>query len=133
MMYQNRDIFPPENRLKACTPASLPRQSISKEQLTAESYRRLRSRVLIFLVLAMSPFSGSVAGAETSKLTGILVEGGVVCPLVRSASGQTISLVGLPRDTRVIGRRVELTGSYLRESQCQQGDRTFQVTSAKFV
>ena len=65
----------------------------------------------------------------TEVISGILVPGGVECPLFRMDSGTDITQQGLPRSLMVIGSRLRIAGRWARKPFCQQG-RTFVATSA---
>lgn len=73
---------------------------------------------------AMSQSSGA---AETITVQGVLAEGGVVCPLLKSSTGELIPLMGVRMNEYPIGTRLELVGVFVKRSPCQQGKQTLRV------
>jgi hypothetical protein len=71
--------------------------------------------------------------ADDTRLQGVIVNGGVTCPLIRTSSGQTMSLEGLPSALNAPGTRVRLTGQMVQYSRCMQGEGTFRVTAASAI
>jgi hypothetical protein len=65
---------------------------------------------------------------DLETITGLTVEGGVVCPLLKLDDGETVPLTGVPLDAFPPGRRLVLEGRFVRVSMCQQGRRTFEVS-----
>lgn len=61
------------------------------------------------------------------RLVGVIVEGGVICALLRTTEGQEIALQGIGRDQYPPGAQLQLFGRYVRYSTCRQGEKTFQV------
>lgn len=88
----------------------------------------------IFLILAFSWLFAGDMMAEVSessekqvRVEGTLVEGGVVCPLLRTAEGELVPLMGISVDGYHLGTRMTLAGMFVRFSPCMQGQRTLQV------
>ena len=82
--------------------------------------------MVIVAWLASASASGDKMSLET--ITGMTVEGGVVCPLLKLEDGETVPLAGLPIDAYPPGQRLVLEGQFVRVSICQQGRRTFEVS-----
>lgn len=61
------------------------------------------------------------------SIRGTIVEGGVVCPLIRLPDGTVYSLMGIGAAEAPVGRRMTLEGRVVPFSTCQQGE-SFQVT-----
>jgi hypothetical protein len=88
--------------------------------------------VPVLSVLAIALFTAVPATAESQTLRGTVAPAGAVCPQVRLSSGETISVEGLPRELREVGRRIEMQGTFLRDSRCQQG-RAFRMVEGKYL
>lgn len=98
---------------------------------------RLRGRS-VYLALLLVPWflAPSWAGTRAKErnasvsqehLVGVVVDGGVVCALLRTVQGQEIALQGIGRDQYPPGTQLRLLGHYVRYSVCRQGEKTFQV------
>ena len=74
--------------------------------------------------MAMSQSSGA-AGNITVR--GVVAEGGIVCPLLKSSAGELIPLMGMRLNEYPIGTRLDLEGVFVKRSPCQQGKQTLRV------
>jgi hypothetical protein len=79
------------------------------------------------LIGAGVAMSQSSAAAESITVQGVLTEGGVVCPLLKSDSGELIPLMGVRKNEYPIGTRLDLQGVFVKRSPCQQGKQTLRV------
>jgi hypothetical protein len=76
----------------------------------------------------LSSMHGAVAQTRSSSsVSGTVVQGGIVCPLLRKADGEIVPLTGVAMDAFAEGTQLSLTGSFVARSTCQQGQRTFAV------
>jgi hypothetical protein len=60
-------------------------------------------------------------------LSGVVIAGGITCPLLKLQSGETVSLMGVTSQHAPVGHRLNATGDFIRYSNCQQAARTFRV------
>ncbi|GAB3385251.1 hypothetical protein GCM10027514_25820 [Azotobacter armeniacus] len=67
------------------------------------------------------------APAGQVRVQGRLVEGGIVCPLLRTAEGELLPLTGIGINEYPLSTRLTVNGVFLRVSPCMQGKRTLQV------
>ena len=66
---------------------------------------------------------------ELLRVRGVTVEGGIVCTLFRADDGTIFPLMRLSKNELVIGASLELQGTFVKRSMCQQGERAFNVES----
>lgn len=64
---------------------------------------------------------------EMETVEGVVIEGGIVCPLIRLKDGRVFSLQGIGQADAPVGRQLRLAGMEVQMSTCQQG-RTFHVS-----
>lgn len=64
--------------------------------------------------------------SQLVEVSGIIVAGGVECPLLRLDGGEQLALQGLRMQDAPVGARVTVRGLRIRMSTCQQG-QAFQV------
>jgi hypothetical protein len=81
-------------------------------------------------------FSGNVMAGETSsaeqiRIHGMVIDGGIVCPLLTTESGDRFPLMGIRKNEYPTGTWLDLTGKFIRFSTCQQGERAFSVETVK--
>jgi hypothetical protein len=57
-----------------------------------------------------------------------MVPGGVVCPLFQTVTGEHIPVQGLDKATYPIGTELQLEGTLVRRSSCQQGKQTLRLS-----
>ncbi len=89
------------------------------------------AKVLTFVLsLVMVVGSASVSVAEQS-IRGVIMSGGITCPMILDRSGRKIALLGLPSTLNVPGTHVRLTGQFIENSMCMQGEATFQIVRAR--
>lgn len=72
-------------------------------------------------------FSDEGGGARPQIIQGVLVDGGVVCPLFRLTSGEQVPLMGVAMAAFPVGTSLSLEGIFIKTSPCMQGERTFRV------
>lgn len=65
--------------------------------------------------------------APDTVVDGVIVDGGVVCPLLQTKDGLQISLQGVARDRFPAGTCLNIEGRFVRVSKCMQGARTLWV------
>ena len=75
----------------------------------------------------LSSVDGATAQTGPVPVSGVVVPGGIVCPLLRKADGEVVPLAGVTPDAFAEGTRLSLEGSFVPRSTCQQGQRTFAV------
>ena len=89
----------------------------------------------IFATLNFTCLSGRIMAVEKDSvsqpqalvLCGEITTGGVICPLLLCADGETIALVGIRLGQFETGTRLELEGRIISYSPCQQGKQSFRV------
>lgn len=64
---------------------------------------------------------------QSERILGVIVQGGVVCPLFLADDGSRFPLQGVDRERYPVGTRLSLVGQFVRVSKCMQGPRTLQV------
>jgi hypothetical protein len=79
------------------------------------------------LIWLLSSMDGATAQSGPVPVSGVVVPGGIVCPLLRLPDGETVPLAGVAPDTFPQGTRLSLEGAFVLRSTCQQGQRTFAV------
>lgn len=70
------------------------------------------------------------ASPGRALVRGVLVAGGVICPLLQLVSGERVPLMGLGMDDHPPGTELTLEGHFVERSPCQQGGRTFRIERA---
>jgi hypothetical protein len=92
-----------------------------------------RSDFAIHMIVIACLTGGTIlapaSAAELVRVNGVMAEGGIVCPLFRSDDGTIFPLMGLNQNEHAIGTRLELEGTFVKRSTCQQGEKTFNVES----
>ena len=66
--------------------------------------------------------------AQVQSISGIVVDGGIVCPLLKLADGRVYALQGAARADAPVGLAITVSGMLIAMSTCQQGD-AFLVTA----
>lgn len=96
--------------------------------------RQLKWRLMAALVIVgglggemSNSFSSEGGGTWVQIIQGVLVDGGVVCPLFRLASGEQVPLMGVTMAAFPVGTSLSLEGVFIKTSPCMQGERTFRV------
>jgi hypothetical protein len=87
-------------------------------------------RYCISKIILLAYLSISFAFAEEynlNSLIGNVIDGGVICPLIKTNEGEVFALVGIPNDKFAINTKLELEGTYIKRSICQQGDMAFRI------
>jgi hypothetical protein len=64
---------------------------------------------------------------ETITVKGVLVDGGIVCPLLKLATGELVPLMGIGMTDYPFGTRLEIKGTLIQHSPCQQGSQTLRI------
>jgi hypothetical protein len=64
---------------------------------------------------------------ETITATGVLVDGGIVCPLLKLTTGELLPLMGIGMTEYASGTSLEIEGALVQHSPCQQGRQTLRV------
>lgn len=64
---------------------------------------------------------------QNEPILGVIVPGGVVCPMFLTDNGSRFPLQGLDRERYPVGTRLSLVGQFVRVSKCMQGPKTLQV------
>lgn len=77
------------------------------------------------LALLSAPSAARAASSE--MLSGVVIEGGIVCPMLKLESGETVSLTGVTSQHAPVGNTLNARGNFIRYSNCQQAARTFRV------
>ena len=54
-------------------------------------------------------------------VSGLIVEGGVECPILQAADGQNYALQGVTPGETPVGTKVRVRGTFVELSTCQQG------------
>jgi hypothetical protein len=83
--------------------------------------------VAMSVLLASGGAMSQVTSLDTVTVTGVLVEGGIVCPLLELDTGERVPLMGAGVRDYAAGTRLEIKGVYVQRSPCQQGRRTLRV------
>ena len=65
--------------------------------------------------------------SETMTTKGVLVDGGIVCPLLKLATGELIPMMGIGMTEYPTGTSLHVEGTLVQQSPCQQGSRTLRV------
>ena len=86
---------------------------------------RLIGAMAVFLTCEGAMFES--ISPETIAIKGVLVEGGIVCPLLKLGSGDLVPLLGAGLAEYPIGTSLEIKGTYVQRSPCQQGRQTLRV------
>lgn len=86
---------------------------------------------LFVLVLSFGIHNTSMP-ESTILVHGLVVPGGVVCPLFRTVSGETLSLTGLSTKEFKQGLVLSLMGRWEAQSICMQGYPTLRVEQISF-
>lgn len=73
------------------------------------------------------------SATELLKIKGTVAEGGIVCPMFTSDDGTSFPLMGVRQGEYPAGTQLELQGTFVTRSTCQQGERTFQVETVVSV
>ncbi len=60
-------------------------------------------------------------------LSGVVISGGINCPMLKLDSGETVSLMGVTPQNAPVGSTFSGSGVFVRHSTCQQAERTFRV------
>lgn len=60
-------------------------------------------------------------------LSGVVIAGGITCPMLKLDSGETVSLMGVTAQIAPVGSTFSGSGVFVRYSNCQQAERTFRV------
>ena len=76
--------------------------------------------------LQMGASRSAAVGREVTSVSGVVVAGGVECPLLRLPSGEQVALEGVSRSDAPIGAALTVRGFPIEFSTCQQG-KPFQV------
>ncbi len=75
-----------------------------------------------------SLFATNIAAAsEAEMLEGVVIAGGITCPILKTDTGETVSLMGVTAQNAPVGQHFSATGNFVRYSNCQQAVRTFRV------
>jgi len=77
--------------------------------------------------LAGGIMSALASETELLRVKGLMVEGGIVCPMFRSDDGTIFPLMRLSKNDHPIGTSLELRGTFVKKSMCQLGERAFNV------
>lgn len=83
--------------------------------------------VAVPVLLASGEAMSQVTSLDTVTVTGVLVEGGIVCPLMELDTGERVPLMGAGVRDYAAGTSLEIKGVYVQRSPCQQGRRTLRV------
>ena len=75
----------------------------------------------------MAAEQGCAVQPEKIVLRGEITTGGILCPLLLDADGETIALVGIKLEQFTPGTRLDLEGTMISYSPCQQGKAAFRV------
>lgn len=89
--------------------------------------RLFRKFLLLCMGNATPVLAETSAPADPVQVEGMLVEGGIVCPLLRSAEGELLPLTGIGINDYPPSTRLTVSGVFVRVSPCMQGKRTLQV------
>lgn len=65
--------------------------------------------------------------SEAEMLSGVVIAGGITCPILKLDSGDAVSLAGITPRTAPVGTTLRVSGTFIRYSNCQQAGRTFRV------
>lgn len=76
-------------------------------------------------LLLTSGHAATASKAET--LSGVVIEGGITCPMLKLGTGETISLMGVAAQKLPVGQTFSASGMFVRYSTCQQAVRTFRI------
>ncbi|MGV6475064.1 hypothetical protein [Azotobacter vinelandii] len=103
------------------------RQRMTPVETIFDRKRLLRICLSLCLGEAMTAMAETPAPPEPTRVEGRLVEGGIVCPLLRTGDGEVLPLTGIGMDDYPLATRLTLDGVFVRVSPCMQGKRTLQV------
>ncbi|CAN4267493.1 hypothetical protein MCEMSEM29_00444 [Methylophilaceae bacterium] len=87
-------------------------------------------RYCISKIILLAYLSISFAFAEEDNLNSLIgnvIDGGVICPLIKTNEGKVFALVGILNNKFAINTKLELEGIYIKRSICQQGDIAFRI------
>ena len=79
------------------------------------------------VTLALLSAPSTALSASSEMLSGVVIEGGIICPLLKLESGETVSLIGVTSQHAPVGNTLNARGNFIRYSNCQQAARTFRV------
>ena len=68
-----------------------------------------------------SPSTAALRPAADMIIEGVIVDGGVECPLLQMRSGRAVTLSGFQNASLPIGTRLRLRGILMKRSTCRQG------------
>nr|WP_306263871.1 hypothetical protein [Pararhizobium sp. IMCC3301] len=83
----------------------------------------IRSSALLLSLLVPQPGITS----EATILSGMVVPGGITCPILKTQDGKTVSLMGIRPADAPIGKDFDFSGTFVARSTCQQLPLTFRV------
>ncbi len=89
--------------------------------------RLFRALAAAFAILAVEAGAETATSAGDLPVEGVIVDGGVVCPLLQTREGLQIALQGVARDRYPAGTQLKVEGRLVRNSMCMQGARTLLV------
>lgn len=64
---------------------------------------------------------------QNKRVHGVIVDGGVVCPLLLADDGTRLALQGVVKNWYPVGTKLLLEGHFVRVSKCMQGTKTLHV------
>ena len=82
---------------------------------------------LTFVSILWMGFHNTSSSNSTILVQGVVIPGGVVCPLFRTVSGETLSLTGLSVSQFQQGLVLGLKGRWETQSVCMQAYPTLRV------
>lgn len=69
----------------------------------------------------------SALASKAEHLSGVVIAGGITCPMLKLHTGENVSLMGVSKQQAPAGQAITATGTFVRHSTCQQTARTFRV------
>lgn len=75
----------------------------------------------------LSALGQPALASKAEKLSGVVIAGGITCPMLKLQTGESVSLMGVSKQKAPAGQTLTATGIFVRHSTCQQAARTFRV------
>ncbi|WP_306260201.1 hypothetical protein [Pararhizobium sp. IMCC21322] len=77
--------------------------------------------------LFLSALGQPAHASKAETLSGVVIAGGITCPMLKLRTGESVSLMGVSKQKASAGKTFTATGIFVRHSTCQQAARTFRV------
>lgn len=93
---------------------------------------QFKQRLIAASLYLCAGFIASASGqsafaSKAETLSGVVIAGGITCPMLKLQTGESVSLMGVSKQIAAAGQALRASGTFVRHSTCQQAARTFRV------